>query len=571
MMKNYTAAVVLGLSLALSFGLPALASEVCPECGKPEATGCGGCCQDCDGSGNFIDVALHNSDVTDNQRSFNQYGQYPIDWAASGKLHLGDACSKARYELRFWDLTTEDGRAWSRLALYPVTLEGNYLKLSGRAWQAFTADPTYAAQDEEFSDLKLRVHQGEFDNMLLSYENREFDREAGASLQDFSVRRLAYQWNFDTPGRRLRGQVRHTNSSFDAPRVGADGNTVDTTALKLDACLSDEFSAYGNLAVSTYKYDNLPDDSLSGNDYKLGLRYNPAPEWQLDASYRSKASPDDNTVSSHVQGLSETTLALDYQPCGGMSLEAGYKHREVDYASLNMHDAAVSALLHGSSAVTPADVAAATTVSSPVINQSWVDFRKTLTRDLYFRTRLEFSDGDSPGTELVAAGSPGLFYQKQLVRTHGLSYSLDGCNQFELNVQSQESSNDDRGSDFDLQYLEGSWLHSFDSGGSLTLGWRSTESDLVSTGVPGGYTTDDVTYIANWQDDWDDFSYGLNLSVSDGTGAEEYTQTGAGASFRFKEACPLGFRVDWYDRSYKNLPAFDASALSFGVDYRIDF
>lgn len=571
-MKSRNAALfALGAGLALAIGAPAAAGVTCTDCGKPLWAGDGGCCELCDGSGSFIDVALYNSDVADNQRSFNQYGQYPIDWAASARLHAGNACSKARFELRLWDLTSEDGSAWARLAIDPVSIDSNHLMWSGWAWDAHGVDPVYSFQEVAKSDVQMRIHSGEFDNMLFSYEEADFDREATGSLSDFAVRRLAGQWNFNGADGRLRGQLRHSNSEIDAARIGADGNTVDSTALRLDACLSDEFSAYGNLSLSTYKYDNLPDDSMSGSDYRLGLRYAPRSDWELDASYRAKVNPDDNTVSSHVQGLSETALSLGYAPCGSTRIEAGYRHREVDYASLNMRDANVLALLRSGSAVTPADVAAASTVSSPVANETWVDYRRNLTEDLLFRTRLEYSDGDSPGTELVAAGSPGLFYEKQLARTHGLSYCLDECNQLELNVQSRESSNDQRGSDFDLQYLETSWLHRFDSGAALTLGWRSTEADLTATDVPAGYTTDDITYAASWQDDCDDFSYQLDLSVSEGSGAEEYTQTGAGASLRLSEACPLGFRVDWYDRSYRNLPAFDASALSFGVDYRIDF
>lgn len=571
MKSRIAVTIALGASLAFAVCAPALAGVACTDCGKPLWAGDGGCCELCDGSGNFIDVALYNSDVADNQRSFNQYGQYPIDWAASARLNAGDACSKARFELRLRDLTSEDGSAWARFALDPVSFDSNHLMWSGWAWDAYGPDAVYNFQEVAKSDVQMRIHSGEFDNMLFSYENADFDRDANGSLSDFSVRRLAGQWNFGGADGRLRGQLRHTGSAIDAPRVGADGNLVDTTALKLDACLSDEFSAYGNLSLSTFKYDNLPDDSMSGSDYRIGLRYAPRADWELDASYRAKANPDDNTVSSHVDGLAETSLSVGYAPCGSTRIEAGYKHREVDYASLNMRDANVLALLRSGSAVTPADVAAATTVSSPVVNETWIDYRRNLTEELLFRSRLDFSDGDSPGTALVAAGSPGLFYEKQLTRTHGFGYCVDECNQLELNVQSRESSNDQRGSDFDLQYLETSWLHRFDSGGALTLGWRSTEADLTATGVPAGYTTDDITYAASWCDEWDACSYQLDLSVSDGTGAEEYTQTGAGASFRFDQVCPLGFRVDWYDRSYKNLPAFDASALSFGVDYRINF
>jgi len=148
---------------------------------------------------------------------------------------------------------------------------------------------------------------------------------------------------------------------------------------------------------------------------------------------------------------------------------------------------------------------------------------------------------------------------------------VDEDNQLGVFVRQQEVSNGDRNSSFDQSYLEGSWTHCVASGRYLSLAYRDSSASLNVGGVAEAYTTDDKTYVATYSEDQDCFSYALNLSVSDGSGAEEYQQTGAGADLKFKSLGPVGMTIDWYDRSYTNFDGLDASALTVGLNYRIEF
>jgi hypothetical protein len=243
----------------------------------------------------------------------------------------------------------------------------------------------------------------------------------------------------------------------------------------------------------------------------------------------------------------------------------------VDYAKLDMQDAAVFSLLRSGSAVTPGNVGHAVDVLTPTQDRYWLDLQHELSDDLRFTTRMDYSGGDQPGSELTAAGSASLLYDEQLVRRHGLSYMVDCNNQLELSLAGQESLNTERDSRFDQHYLESSWLHRLDSHSSLMLAMRSTGFSLKGPTFDGElYSTDDVTYVATYAQERCDFDYTLNLSRSDGSGAEQYIQTGAGAGIRLKKV-PLGLQIDWYDRDYSTFPGLNADGLSLGVNYRLEF
>src|SRR5690606_27018547 len=103
------------------------------------------------------------------------------------------------------------------------------------------------------------------------------------------------------------------------------------------------------------------------------------------------------------------------------------------------------------------------------------------------------------------------------------------------------------------------------------LALRSTDVSLSAPTFDGSlYTTDDMTYVATYGQERDDFDYTLNLSLSEGNGAEQYSQTGAGVGSRFKDV-PLGLQLDWYDRDYLTFPALNADGLSIGVNYKLSF
>ncbi|MCC7476916.1 hypothetical protein IT575_00535 [bacterium] len=534
-----------------------------------------GICADCgckaEGTGNWISLAGVYANTDGNMDSVDQYGYLPREWYSSGKLHWGDSYfSRNRFELRWDDVNRLSGRAWSRLTLWPMTLEGDSYIMRGSAWDSFGNTPLLTQQEVATDSLRLRWHRGEWDNMLLEFRQSDVDKKGITPLGDYSYRRLAYQYNFDI-GCDVKGQFRQTGTSFDAPASGITNGEIDSSMLKLDAQLSDEISAYGKLSASAYEYEQMPDPEFASQDYTLGLRYAPDCEWEFSAEYRAKENADDNVVSSHVENFSEYGLSLAYAAaCGGL-YEAGIRHRDLDYAKLNMQDAFVFGLLRSGSIVRPVDVASATTILTPKYDEAWFNMRQQLGEDFFFTTRVDYSQGDMPSSELTAAGSSSLFYDKRLSRTHGLSYVYDNNNQFDFALHSSELSNDGRASDFDENYFETVWTHAMDDGRFFSLAYRGSEAELAVPGNTDGYTTDNSGYVASYSNDDEDVSYALRLGLDDGSGAEEYTQTSAGADFKFKCLGPVGLHLEWYDRSYGNFPGLSASAMTVAVDYKLEF
>lgn len=570
--------LLIGLTLLaglLLLTIPAMASDACSSCGSSRGN-CGPSCEPDFDSGNYLSIGPVAIDGEGSRGSFNQYGHYPTDWLTSGRFHTNNnLCERDRMELRWQDVSHDDGRAWGRawgrIAMWPLTFEGDSVHISGRAWNAHGADPEYVSQEVVWDKYKLRFHDDLLENVQAHYERFEVNRNIEDQLHDFTVQRFGYQYNFDIFGLDTRGQLRQTATVIDTKIPGASGN-VDNTRIKLDANLSDEVSAYSNLGITTFTYNEQPDNSAVGADWTVGMKYRPDPLWLLNAEMKTRENPDDNIVSSHVQNSAEYGLSLGYFPCNGNTYEAGYKVRQLDYAQLNMRDPGVAGLLRGSSVVRPGDVAPAVSILTPDFNVYWLDVKHNLSDDLRFTTRIDYQAGDTPGTELVTAGSPSLFFDEQLSRSHGLSYTVDDRNQLDLNIQGQESVNGDRESSNELVYAEGMWSHRIDLRSTIALAYRDTRTDLSAPGFTGGdYTTDDTTYAATFAQDLKNHNYDINLAVSEGSGSEVYTQTSAGAGIRFKRMGPLGLRLDWYKRNYSNFPAFDSDALTVAVDYRINF
>lgn len=538
---------------------------VCSQCG----TCCDGCQRDA-GTDNWATIGAVLVDTSGSRDSYDQYGTNPDGFLTSGRFHTKagyDAWD--RVEARWQDVHADGGRSWVRIALWPVTLEMSSALISGRAWDSFGADPALVKQEATMDKARLRLHRGEFKRMELAYERFNLNRNDPTLLDDLTVNRMSYRYNFKLGGLDTVGQVRQIGTSIDTDVPGATGR-INQTKVKLDSQLDDHLAAYTRIDYSAYDYDGLPDHEFAGADWTVGVRYIPADCWGVTAEMRTKENPDDNTVSSHVRNLFEMGLAVNYAACGN-SYEVGYQARRLDYFRLNMQDPVVFSLLRQPSAITPGQVGNAVDILTPTQDRYWLDVRQKLGDDLTFTTRMDFSGGDQPGTDLVATASPSLFYDEQLSRRHGLSYAPDCENQFEISVSGQESLNTERDSHFNQNYIEGSWLHRLDACSSFTLAWRTTDVSLTAPTFDGSlYTTDDRTYVATYGHNQNDFDYTLNLSLSDGSGAQQYTQTGAGASIRFKDV-PLGLRVDWLDRDYTTFPGLNGDGLSLAIDYRFTF
>ncbi|GEM_PF-2155484 len=536
-----------------------------------------GCSGDCipvfGGAGDFIEAGVVVDDVEDNVESFHQYGLWPQDWVTSGKVYFGDDYfASERFELRWWDISDQNGRGWLRLTMWPLTIEDDSAIAGGYLWNLLGPDPTLQSQEVQSHDLKLRLHRGELDNVLLRYQTAQYTRDS-IGLPDYDYSRLSGQYSFDLAGGAVQGQLSQTAYSVDAPRVGTDIGETDTTRLKLNADLSEDWDAYGRFSYSMLNYEDLPDDEMSSSDATVGLRYRPGWFWEIDANYRLRDYPADNAVGSHVDDFNSYGLAVSYVPCGDRAWEAGYQHKELSYSRLNSQDATVRGLLRGSSVVTPADVAGAVTSVSPTIDSYWLNIRERLTDDLLLSSRIDYQDGDMPGTDVVAEGSPSLFYDENLTSLSTLTWDATPCDQLGLSYYNQEASNGARGGDLDMNYIEGSWARSLGSGW-LTLAYRDTSFDLETPGLTNAWVTDDASYFASYTDRLDGWAYGLDFSYTEGEGAEEFSQTGAGADLEFECPClgvPLALSVDWFDRSYDTWPTFDSQALEVALKWKFEF
>jgi hypothetical protein len=557
----------LALIPALLFALSAFsyAQEDCTQCGKQAVSGRADACPH-----NWIELGVALDDVQDSTSALNRYGEYPRDWLTSGRLDLGgNSLRKERFELRWWDVAPDNGRVWNRLGVHPVTLEWDAALMNSFAWDA-RHGTALQAQQTALDSIQLRIHRGELDNMKLTYDGGEFNRKAGG-LGSYNFGRVGYQYNFKVRGARLRGQFKTAATEYDAPVAGIESGKVSTSTLKLNGELNHNWDAYVKASQTTYKYDEMADDEAMGSDMTVGMHWRPTELWELDANYRTKASADDNVVSSHVTGFNELGFAISCVPCNGNRYEAGYSHKTIDFDRLRTEDPVVeNALLHTAAVATPGQLAGRYDSLSPEQDHLWFNIRQKLGRKLNFTSRVDYIDGDAPASTVPTTYSASLFSDKRFKHTEALSYNYDASNQLGLTVHGQKAYYDTRDTDFGLSYLEGNWTHSFGNGKNLLFAYRDTRSDLDSPAYLNVYNSDDTTYLANFSHELPNFRYALDFSLADGSGYEAYRQTALGADFGLKRY-PLGLRLDWIDRQYDNTDGMDTQGLEVALTYKFDF
>jgi len=563
-MTGHLREIVLGTALMVLLS----ASAALADAGAP-ADGCTACAGS--GAGDYIQIGGVVEDLSGSEESFDQLGIYPEGWLTSGRLHFpDDGFARNRFEVRWEDVSADMGRGWARVSLWPATLTFNGWLTEKYAWNQYTGR---GLQHEElgYANLRLRFHQGEADNMTLSYETREFRRDGTEPLREFSLQRLNYRYNFNLGCDRVRGSIRQTATAIDAPRMGNSSGEIDASMLRIDADLTDRLRLFGKGAYTAYNYENLPDSEMTGTDYTLGFNYMAGYNWELSGNYRTKEYPTDNTVSSHVEGLDSYGAQLTYRYGCGNRIEAGYGHQTVDYAQLEVQDPAVSALLRGTSQVTPADVASATNLLSPEQDNVWAAVHWNITDRIRTDTRYSYTEGDPVPTDLVGTGATSLFYDEVQKRSSNWYFELTSRDQLSFLYSAQESSNTARARDFELYYIEGAWTRRTGGDNYLTLGVSTTDATLDLGGTSSDYAADDITYLAAYDGSCPCFDYGLNLAMTDGEGSEDYGQVALGADLRVKRFGPLDIRIDWFDREDASFSSFDSQGLEVAVSYRIDF
>ncbi|MBN2083395.1 hypothetical protein JW859_14465 [bacterium] len=566
-MTGHLREIVLGTALIVLLSASAALAETCGLDGPDDS--CTACTSS--GAGDYIQIGGVVEDLSDSEESFDQLGIYPEAWLTSGRLHFPDnGFARNRFEVRWEDISGDMGRGWARLSIWPATLTFNGWLTEKNAWNQYT-DRDLQHEELSFANLRLRFHQGEADNMALSFETREFRRDGTAPLREFSLQRLQYNYNFNLGCDRVRGTIRHSATAIDAPRTGTSSGEIDSSMLRIDADVSDRLRLFGKGAYTAYNYENLPDSEMTGTDYTLGFNYQAGYNWELSGDYRAKEYPTDNTVSSHVEGLDSYGAQLTYRYGCGNRIEAGYGHQTVDYAQLEIQDPTVSALIRGTTQVTPADVSAATNLLSPEQDNVWAAVHWNVTDRLRTDTRYSYTEGDPVRTDLVGTGATSLFYDEVQKHSSNWYFDLTSRDTLSLLYSAQESSNTERARDFELRYIEGAWTRNTGGDNFLTFGVSTTDATLDLGGTSSDYAADDITYLAAYDGSCPCFNYGLNLAMTDGSGSEDYGQVAVGADLRVKRLGPLDIRLDWFDREDTNYPGFDSQALEIGVSYRIDF
>jgi len=561
MRTHYLCVFVLAVVVGLASSTFARAQD-----GGGECVQCVTCTTDYD-TANYLELGGTLENVTGNEEAVDQRGEFPANWLTSGRLHFpADCWNKNRFEVRWQDVASNDGRAWGRLSLWPMTVESDGYIFDNFGW-VMTDGLALAKQQETYDDVKLRWHRGLLDNSLLRYEKRDMQ-----STEDpFKYQRLGYSHNFNLSNGRVLGSLSQTGTTFNDATHGVTDGKIDVSAVRLDAKLNDRLALFGRGTVSQYDYANLPDDEMQATDYTVGFNYKLGCNWAFKADYRNSENPTDNTVSSHVEGSNSYGAVLSYEPGCNKRIEGGYRHKSIDYTQLNMQDPAATALLHGTAVVRPADVAAALTFVTPDLNEMWLSGRWALSDKLTTDARISMIDSDAPGTDLVAVDSPSLFYNKRLDRTLNLYYDVNGNDQLAAMYNMNESSNDARGGDFDMRYLQGSWSRSICAGGYFSLVVSNSDYSLDNDVVTGDFTTDETTYAANFKREFEKVDYGLDLAYTNGDGLDEYKQTAIGGDLALKCLGPLSLRVDWFNRDYTAQDSFSGKSLEMALRYHLDF
>lgn len=540
--------------------------------GGDDCDQCAPCAADY-GGGDYVEIGGAGSDVTDSSESNDQRGVYPEGWLTSGRLNLnGHGLTADRFELSWQDINSETGRVWSRLSVWPATFEYDGSLMDSNAWHLTTDDLELQHQEVTHQDLKLRYHKGEFDNMRLRYESREYQRDDITPLRTFDYRRLSYQYNFDLGCDNVTGSFRQVATAIDAPRTGATNGESDSSMLKLDARLSDTTSFYGRGTYTRFNFDNLPDDDFTGTDYTVGLKVKPNPQWEVRADYRSRDYPDDNTIPSHVAGADAYTAAVKYTPGCGDMVELGYRRSCIDYDQLHMQDPAAGPLLRGTAAITPGDVAGSVSRLTPSQDEAWVNLNWSMNDRVTTLSKVSYINSDTPGSDLVGIGSQPLFYDERWKYSTNWSYEVTGRDLLSVAYSGTNSFNDGRDGEFNTRYVEGSWSRCTGGDGYLTLAVSNADANLDFFGVLNdAHTTTDTTYLASYADSAPCFDYGLNLSLTDGSGTHDYQQFGAGVDLTCRRTGPVKLSVDWFDRSYDTYPVLDTQALEVALSYRFEF
>lgn len=567
-MKTHLISMALIAVLAL---LAASSLAMANECDDGGCINCASCAAD-DGTANYIEAGAIVTDLDGSETGNDQRGLLPDGFVTSGRLHFpADGWDETHFELRWQDITSDNGRAWARLSWAPLTLELDSYIMGNYAWNDYAG---LALQEQEVSsdDVKLRWHRGELDNGVLRFQRMEFNREGDEPLNDFDWSRLSYAHNFNFGCGETLGSVSQTATNFDDPRHGVSGGEIDTTALKLDRRVNDRLKLFGRGSVSQLDYPNMTDTTMSASDYTVGFSYIPADQWELKADLSSKDNPDDNTVSSHFQGYDAYGLQLSFSDGCDNRLEAGYRHRSLDYAQLNIRDAQVGNLIRGTAVVTPAQVAHATNFLTPDLNELWFSGRWALSDKLTTDAKVSFIDGSAmPETDLSGTYTASLFYEQRLDRSVNLYYDVNGNDQLAFMYTMNESSNEARGTDFDLQYMQGSWSRCIGADGYLALVVSNSDAEFDSDTLADDYTTDELTYAANYSRELCNYNYGLNMAFTTGDGVDEYEQVALGADLALKEFGPLSFRVDWFDRDYTAQDTLSSQALEVSMRYKLEF
>jgi len=535
--------------------------------------GAGGCCTCVEPPGaSYLVVAATAEDVSGTPQADELRGAYPDGWFVNARLFAaGGPCNSQRFELRLQDVSSENGRGWGRVALWPFSLEFDGSLRDDYAWDLHGTDPALLKQKQTYDSVRLRWHRGEAQNMQLRFEGRKINRESGSLLADLEYRRLGYQYNFNVAGTRMRGQYRQVNTEIDAPRTGVKNGKIDTSTVRLEAPLGDKLTAYGTGSVARFSFDNLPDSSMDTTDFTAGLRYSPNCDWEFSGDYRHKDYPSDNAVSTHVDGSCRMTATASYTPGCGKRIEAGYICQRFDYVQLHMQDPAVGDLFDGTAQVTPADVAGATSNYFPRIHNAWAGFRWQFSDRLSAGGRVSYNFGSPPPTDLVAEASPSLFPDKRVDASTNWDYQLSCKDTLGLGLSQQKSSLGDRSSNFNLHTVSGTWTRNLGGPGLVTLALTNTTSSLDVPTLTDTYTSDDTTYIVTLRNEHPVVNYTLDFAYTDSSGANRYTQTAVGADLGPHRIPNLGLRVDWFDRNYKTFSAFDSQALEVAVTYKVRF
>lgn len=524
-----------------------------------------------DGTASYIDIAAVVDNIEHDEEMSEWRGFSADDWAVGLRwLHPDEALVRERFELRLWDVQRHNGRGWGRFSAWPATLEFEAMLFNSFAWDLYGNQADLVEQEHAYDKMAIRFHDTLLENMQFNYYARIFNREKSGLLDDYSMHRLGYVYRFDLWDGQTTGLFKISSTETDNERLGLEDLQYVTSLIRAESKLGDYFTLYTRDTYTTYNYEHMVEDSFDSADMTLGLRWKPNKTWTLDANYNYADRPDDNTVSTHVEDSSAFAVKATYFADPGKRIEAGFRHREIDMLRLNLDNPGTRDLLRSGSVISPDNISDALGSLSVDQDEWWVRLRWKFFERLDVDSKVNYRNSDFPGTTVGTTGN-SLLYDEQLSHINRLTYDVNGNDQLSFVWHMQESSNGERGGDFDMRYLEGAWSRSFGGDSYFNLAVSNTEADLDTTGIVNDYTTCDTTYALNIGDRWRDLDWNFDANYTDGNDIEEYDQFGLGADFNLERWGPLNFRVDWWNRNYDARDAFDSEAVEVSVTYRIFF